>query len=276
MCRPRSLGGDLLEGKLSQSGSGGCLEILAPFWAFRHSWDGMGSSENLVPGCNCGKSEPEEAQAPPVAGEETEAHPGSPVSQRQEAAGSGASCQHLSGCNLGVIPEPALPPPPHGAQSRGDAHRAAGTRCPATAWPAAAAAHIWPSRPRSFPSGAGTQKGRLGQAQEGRLGGPLPFSSGHVNPLWACRAGPLSKEAAMCMEPTAQELPESLAPAPPSASCAECLDNWMECFAGRVVPGSLSSDFKREGGEDAGFWKRLKRSSWACNPPSLPTPLPQA
>lgn len=80
----------------------------------------------------------------------------------------------------------------------------------------------------------------------------------------------------MCMKPTAQELPESLAPAPPSASCAECLDNWMECFAGRIVPGSLSSDFKREGGEDAGFWKRLKRSSWACNPPSLPTPLPQA
>ena len=62
------------------------------------------------------------------------------------------------------------------------------------------------------------------------------------------------------MKTTAQGFPESQALAPPSASCAECLDNWMECFAGRVLAGSLGSDFKREGGEDAGSRKRLKRS----------------
>lgn len=50
------------------------------------------------------------------------------------------------------------------------------------------------------------------------------------------------------MQTTAQGLPQSWAlAAPPSASCAECLDNWMECFAATVLPGSRSSDFKRGG-----------------------------
>lgn len=63
----------LSEGKLSQSCSGDCLENLATFWTFRHSWDRTGSSEDLVLRCDLGKSEAEGAQPLPVAGEETEA-----------------------------------------------------------------------------------------------------------------------------------------------------------------------------------------------------------
>ena len=73
------------------------------------------------------------------------------------------------------------------------------------------------------------------------------------------------------MKTTAQGLPESRALAPPSASCAECLDNWMEYLAGRVLPGSLSSDFKRRG--KRGCWLQKEAQEAICGlggPPPRP------
>ena len=128
----------LSEGKLSQSCSGDCLENLATFWTFRHSWDCMGSYEDLVLGCDLGKSEAEAAQPLPVAGEETEAWgliPGHWWVRTKRQPGLGLlarkSCCPKSPLRLlsRSFP-PALPPPLHQAQSRGDAHKAASAPLP--------------------------------------------------------------------------------------------------------------------------------------------------
>lgn len=107
-----------------------------------------------------------------------------------------------------------------------------------------------------------------------------------VKQLGASRPGPSRpgrpwEDSTIPMKTTSQGLPESWAlAAPPSASCAECLDNWMECFAATVLPGSLSSDFKRGGarmlapgrGKEA---PEVKHESGAHSPPPLPlSPLP--
>lgn len=63
---------------------------------------------------------------------------------------------------------------------------------------------------------------------------------------------------------------ESRALAPPSTSSAECLDNWMEYLAGRVLPGSLSSDFKRRG--QRGCWLQKEAQEVICG---LGGPLPR-
>lgn len=101
--------------------------------------------------------------------------------------------------------------------------------------------------------------------------GALPLSSQPSESPWGsqgwwgwrgCEDSTISKET------TAPGLPESGWAAPPSASCAQCLDNWMRCFAARVLPRCRSSDFQREGGQDAGEeWKRLQRSDVGLEAP---------
>lgn len=144
----------LSEGKLSQSCSGDCLENLATFWTFRHSWDCMGSYEDLVLGGDLGKSEAEGAQPLPVAGEEIEACgliPGHWWVRTKRQPGLGLlarkSCCPKSPLRLLSQPFlPALPPPPHQAQFRGDDHKAASARLPP---------RIGTRQPGSFPPGAG-------------------------------------------------------------------------------------------------------------------------
>lgn len=185
--------------------------------------------------------------------------------------GKAAALSHLSGCSLS---HSCLPFPRHRTKpsSEGTITR-----------PPAPGCHLASARGSLDPShqGPGLGEGGLGQAQEGVLGALYPLSP--ANPLPASQTGPLSKDSAISMKTTAQGFPESQALAPPSASCAECLDNWMECFVGRELAGSLGSDFKREGGEDAGSRKRLKRpvvgleaprpgltNTTACPAPSAP------
>lgn len=137
---------------------------------------------------------------------------------------------------------------------------------------------IWPGRPGSSPSGAGA-----GEAWGKARSVPVVSSSFILSPmkqLRASRPGRQWEDSTIPMKTTSQGLPESWALAtPPSASCAECLDNWMECFAATVLPGSLSSDFRRGGarmlalgrGKEA---QEVKHESGAHSPPPLPPPTP--
>ena len=106
--------------------------------------------------------------------------------------------------------------------------------------------------------------------------GSSTFILGPVNPLGASRAGPPREDSTIPRKTTARGLPESSAlAAPPSASCAECLDNWMECFAATVLPGSLSSDFKR-GGERMLAPGREREAQEVKYESGAPLPSPKA
>lgn len=137
--------------------------------------------------------------------------------------------------------------------------------------------HTWPCRHGFSSPGAGHLGWRPWASLRVPVLGALLLSSGPCEPHRAARAGPPSEDSAISMKTTAQGLSKAPAlAAPPSASCAGCLDNWMECFAGRVLPGSLSSDFKKEGREDAGSRERGRGSrsqTWAWRSPSQDCPL---
>lgn len=152
----------------------------------------------------------------------------------------------------------------------GEAHKAAGSlpsRLP-TGRRVHLAQQTW-----IFPTRAGdSQREAQGKPSGGCVcWGALPLSSQPSESPWGSQGwwGWRGREdSTISMETTAPGLPESGWAAPPSASCAQCLDNWMRCFAARVLPRCRSSDFQREGGQDAGEeWKRLQRSDVGLEAP---------
>lgn len=127
-----------------------------------------------------------------------------------------------------------------------------------------------------------TWPGRPASSRQGPCTGDRGRGEPRSVPVGAClyQLSPLNSCGALCrlhspLKATAQGLPGGWAlAAPPSASCAECLDNWMECFATTALPGSLSSGFKRGG---RGCWlqgegRRPKRSKVSLEPTSHSPP----